>query len=240
MIFCKILLFGCRTKMTEMNDLDDKKHSNARGKLIKLARQEGWFFLIILLKFFYYRMFNVSILASSNVSIRGLKNIFCEGILRIGLENTGFTHRSDRTVLNIKGRLFINKDFSIGKGCRIDIGPEAQVKIGRGGYINSFTKMIISNRLMIGRQCAIAWNCQFLDNDFHTLKVDGRAKASTAGIKIGDHVWIGCNVIILKGVEIPNNSIVAANSVVTGKFYEENVLIAGNPARVIKRNVNWG
>lgn len=55
-------------------------------------------------------------------------------------------------------------------------------------------------------------------------------------IIIGDNVWIGANAIILPEVEIGNNCIVGAGSVVTKSFKENNLIIAGNPAQVIKRS----
>ena len=61
----------------------------------------------------------------------------------------------------------------------------------------------------------------------------------TEGISIGNHVWIGENAYINKRVKIANNSIVASNSCVTKKFEEENVVIAGVPAIIHARNVNW-
>ncbi len=61
----------------------------------------------------------------------------------------------------------------------------------------------------------------------------------TEGISIGNHVWIGENAYINKRVKIANNSIIAANSCVTKKFNEENVVIAGVPATIHSRNVNW-
>lgn len=59
------------------------------------------------------------------------------------------------------------------------------------------------------------------------------------GVYIGNHVWIGENVFIMKKGKISDNSIVGAMSVVTKKFDEEYVVIAGNPARICKRNVMW-
>ena len=50
---------------------------------------------------------------------------------------------------------------------------------------------------------------------------------------LGENVWVGLNAIILKDTVIGNNSVIAAGSVVKGKF-PDNALIQGNPAKVIK------
>jgi len=60
-----------------------------------------------------------------------------------------------------------------------------------------------------------------------------RPKLKTAPVKIGDNVWIGMNAVILKGVTIGENSVVAAGAVVT-KSVEPNAIVAGNPAQVVK------
>ncbi len=61
----------------------------------------------------------------------------------------------------------------------------------------------------------------------------------TEGISIGNHVWIGENCYITKRAKIPNNVVIAANSCVTKQFSEENVVIAGVPAAIHARDVNW-
>ena len=61
-----------------------------------------------------------------------------------------------------------------------------------------------------------------------------RPKLKTVPVKICDNVWIGMNAIILKGVTIGENSVVAAGAVVT-KSVPANVVVAGNPAVVIKK-----
>lgn len=54
-------------------------------------------------------------------------------------------------------------------------------------------------------------------------------------IKIGNNVWLGSNVTILPGVQIPNNAVIGAGSVVTKSFEEDNIVIAGNPAKFIRK-----
>ena len=56
---------------------------------------------------------------------------------------------------------------------------------------------------------------------------------------IGKHVWIGRNASVHKGAVIPDGCVVGANSFVTHKFEEQNTIIAGTPAKVIKRNIRW-
>ena len=91
----------------------------------------------------------------------------------------------------------------------------------------------------MGEDCAISWGCQFLDDDFHELSYEGRAKVDDPKIRIGSHVWIGSRVSVLKGAVIPDGCIVASNSVVGKVFTEKNCLIAGNPAKVIRHDVSW-
>lgn len=59
------------------------------------------------------------------------------------------------------------------------------------------------------------------------------------GVFIGNHVWIGEHCYIMKKAKIADNSIVGSMSVVTKKFDEQNVVIAGNPAKICKRNISW-
>ena len=75
----------------------------------------------------------------------------------------------------------------------------------------------------MGEDCAISWGCQFLDDDFHELSYEGRAKVDDPKIRIGSHVWIGSRVSVLKGAVIPDGCIVASNSVV-GKVFTEKKL----------------
>lgn len=101
--------------------------------------------------------------------------------------------------------------------------------------------------IYIGDNTAIGGNCKILDNDFHPVNEEERVKLlnSLAGgdendlipakeIYIGKNCFIGCNSIILKGTVLGDGCIVGAGAVVNGQF-GDNCVIAGNPAKVIKR-----
>lgn len=115
----------------------------------------------------------------------------------------------------------------------------AKITIGDNVGVSGAT-IYARKSISIGQNTLIGGNVKILDNDFHALEIeerniDNKEKIRTKEIVIGDNCFIGCNSIILKGSVIGNGSVVGAGSVVCGK-YPSNVIIAGNPAKVI-RNV---
>ncbi len=123
--------------------------------------------------------------------------------------------------------------------------PGARIIIGDGVGISGAT--IYARELIeIGDNTAIGGNAKILDNDFHPIEAEDRIRllsdpnggdselVPSRPIHIGNNCFIGCNSIILKGTELGNNCVVGAGAVVAGKF-EDNSVIAGNPARVIRK-----
>lgn len=143
----------------------------------------------------------------------------------------------------------------IGEGLHCKIG--AQVRLHGGHYIledkNSrleigdgatiYSPMCVVNEggaIYIGNDCMIAYGADLRNSDGHSiLDVLSRQRINQArDIRIADHVWIGAQCQILKGVTIGSRSIVAARSVVT-KDVQPGTLVAGVPTRVIRENVDW-
>lgn len=104
-------------------------------------------------------------------------------------------------------------------------------------YIGSNTRIMVYDYLHIGNDCLISWNVSIMDGDAHMLKIGSQINRYQP-IIIHDHVWIGSNVTILKGVEIGEGSVIGSGSVVT-KSIPSHSLAVGNPAKVIKQNIIW-
>jgi acetyltransferase-like isoleucine patch superfamily enzyme len=85
----------------------------------------------------------------------------------------------------------------------------------------------------------IGGNAKILDNDFHPIEAEARIRDDKSmirakEIRIGKNCFIGCNSIILKGTVLGDNCVVGAGAVVSGQF-EDNCVIAGNPAVVVRK-----
>lgn len=121
----------------------------------------------------------------------------------------------------------------------------AEIKIGDHVGISGATIYARKN-ICIGDNTLIGGNAKIIDNDFHPIEVEARNKllcdenggnsnlVPSREIKIGKNCFIGCNSIILKGTVLGDGCVVGAGAVVCGKF-EDNCVIAGNPAKVIKK-----
>ncbi len=135
-------------------------------------------------------------------------------------------------------------------GCSFAIGKKGRTKIGDFTLLNG-ALIMAEEYVEIGSHCLISWSVGIADSDFHPIepalrRIDTEALApfykdaparpeiGTKPVIIADNVWIGMNATILKGVHIGENSVVAAGSLVT-KSVPPNVVVAGNPARVLKQ-----
>ena len=146
-----------------------------------------------------------------------------------------------------KGELSIGENFTLTSGdcinplCRniqacIFISHGGKVQIGNNVGMSS-PCIWVRNSLTIGNNVNIGGNCIIMDNDVHQInyieRKANKGKVKSAPIIIEDDVWLGANVIVLKGVTIGARSIIGAGSVVT-KSIPADCLAVGNPACVIK------
>ncbi|AWH86733.1 acetyltransferase [Flavobacterium album] len=111
----------------------------------------------------------------------------------------------------------------------------SQIIIGNNVAINNGFSMVAMKKIVIEDNVLIGVNCYITDTDSHHLDPLRRNEANppVKEVHIMKNVFLGSNVIVLKGVTIGENSVIGNSSVVT-KDIPPNVIAAGNPARVIK------
>ena len=141
-------------------------------------------------------------------------------------------------------RLRENAVWDAKKGCEISYGSTIEILKNaelESKYftMNSFSTLVSAKKIILGEDVMIARNAFVFDSDFHVIEYDENQAEYSETVSIGDHVWIGANAIILKGVIVGNGSMIAANTVVT-KNVEQGVMV-GNEKKlcVLKENVRW-
>jgi acetyltransferase-like isoleucine patch superfamily enzyme len=126
----------------------------------------------------------------------------------------------------LEHNVFIKHDGPFSEGISIHIGDNTF--IGFGSELN------ITRQINIGNNCMIASGCKFIDHD-HGKELGQNMNIQTgpeAPIVIEDDVWLGVNVVVLKGVKIEKGAIVAAGAIVN-KSIPSNEIWGGIPARKI-------
>ncbi|MFN2464825.1 MAG: acyltransferase [Candidatus Dormibacteria bacterium] len=132
----------------------------------------------------------------------------------------------------------------IGPGCNawaraernvlLTFSPQAEIRIGANVRLNGAGLQAASG-ITIGDNCILG-SCTIVDTDHHSVGVDRRtsgAPPAVAPIRIGNNVWVAGMAAVLKGVTIGDDSVVAFGAVVAADV-PAGVVVAGNPARVVK------
>ena len=122
---------------------------------------------------------------------------------------------------------------------RVEIGvwgrsPGAgSVRIGDAVLMSPGVRLSACDEITIGNGVMLANGVYVTDSDWHTVYDRTVRAAEVTPVHIGDNVWVGDHAVVLKGVTIGANSVVAARAVVT-RDVPANVIVAGNPARVVR------
>lgn len=166
------------------------------------------------------------------------------------LRTRQITHRFNQTLPEqFSEREQLAKELFAEVGCNIEICPPLTVDygdtvfIGDDVFINTNFTLVNSGKISIGHRVMIAPNVSLfsinhaLDPELRKTYINAQGEREVidypAPITIGDDVWIGGHAVVLAGVTIGAGSVVAAGAIVS-KDVPPGVLVAGNPAKVIR------
>lgn len=186
--------------------------------------------------------FFINIVKEANRSVLKERYI-CTGDNNVCIRNKGWISNdsSNKAAIKLGSKVIIDGILEVfyGKG---------HITIGDMSYVGPNSRIWSSVDIRIGSHCLISHNCNIIDSNSHPIDAQLRRldyeniynggkglsdKVSCKPIELGDDVWIGANSCIMKGVTLGDRTIVAAGSVVT-KSFPSDVIVAGNPAKIVK------
>ena len=116
------------------------------------------------------------------------------------------------------------------------------VSTGGGGGLSIFS-WSENSKVIIGEDCMFSFGIKIFCGDGHLFKDKKTGKYINnydgCFVEIGNHCWVGMNAVVCKNTRIPDGCIIGVNSVVTKSVNEENVVLAGNPAKIVRKDIEW-
>jgi acetyltransferase-like isoleucine patch superfamily enzyme len=125
-------------------------------------------------------------------------------------------------------------DEGVALVCSGDARP-SKLAIGARTYVNRNTIVMATEQVVIGADCLIGPNCYITDTDHGTTagELMNKQPLRTRPVVIGNGVWLGANVVVLKGVTIGDGAVIAAGAIVTANIASD-MIAMGVPARSLK------
>ena len=211
---------------------------NALIKYLGISLTAWW-------QFVYYNFFSGKIKGTRLVNFVPHRHVVVElgknaritgsGILFLGEPLVKGSKLETRLKLEDDAVLEVNGICVVQANSFIYVCKDSKLVLGNS-FINEHCQITCGEKMTIGDKCAIGRDTVIRSFDGHKIDIPGYTIAKP--VTIGNHVWIGQGAAIMKGVNIADNSIVAANAVVT-KDVMSMTAVGGNPAKVIKEGINW-
>lgn len=161
------------------------------------------------------------------------------GIVKIGFGEVGiFDRRNSRTIWQAPGHVRFSGKAAIGHGSKISV--VGNLDVGNGLIITAESAIVAHRSVVIGSDVLVSWDVLIMDTDLHDIfDCEDNLINPDHPVRIGNKVWIGCRALILKGVEIADGMVIAANSTVSKSVGQQQAIVGGNPARIIREDVSW-
>ncbi|MCR5038904.1 MAG: hypothetical protein K6A94_06175 [Bacteroidales bacterium] len=160
-------------------------------------------------------------------------------MVKIGFGDVGhYDRKHSRSIWQVSGRVSFGGKASIGHGSKLSI--RGDLTLGADFNMTAESTIVCAKSIRFGNDCLLSWDILVMDTDEHPLYDKEHKRINPdKPIIVGNHVWIGCKCVLLKGAEIPDNTVLAAGTLLTSAFSGEQQVIGGNPPSILKREVRW-
>lgn len=152
----------------------------------------------------------------------------------------GFLARNHRMISkDTESEIHIGSRVILDRAVKLWLSRGARLYIGDNSYLANGSMVLSQREVRIGKGCSISWHVLIMDSSSYAVGYpDDEPQVRAGPVVIGDHVWIGCRAVILKGVSVGDGAVIANNAVVT-RDVPAGAMVAGNPARVVREGVVW-
>ena len=158
-------------------------------------------------------------------------------MIKIGFAGSDSIAERKSSICFEKGLVVFNGKASFSKG--VNIRNSGYLSFGKNFYANKNCTIWSSNSIIFGSDVLLGWNITFRDSDGHMIIVDNKPHDVNGTISVGDHTWICSECHVLKNGAIGSECVLGYGSLLTMKYSENNVLIAGWPAKIVRNKVKW-
>ena len=160
-------------------------------------------------------------------------------MIKIGFGDVGhYDRKRSRSIWQVSGTVAFGGKASIGHGSKLSV--RGNLTLGADFNMTAESTIVCAHQISFGKDCLLSWDILTMDTDEHPIyNQEGIRTNPDKPIIVGNHVWIGCKCMLLKGTEIPNNTVVAAGTLLTSAFSGKNQIVGGNPPAVLKSDVRW-
>lgn len=162
------------------------------------------------------------------------------GMVKLGVSKGSFRLSHEESYLYVgDGQIIFEGYANIAAGFHLTIGQGAVLSLGKNASINSNILIVCRKSIVLGQNFHAGWDCTLMDNDGHLIQEleTGNITNYPRPIVIGDNVWIGARVTILKGLSLASGSIIPLGSIIIKSNIIPYTIYGGTPNHKIKEGV---
>ncbi len=162
------------------------------------------------------------------------------GLIKMGRSKVSI-YDGEGVMIENRGVITFSGRCTMGAGIKISVGKSGKLDFGERFMATAEMKIVCYEHIHFDNNVLVGWECLFMDTDLHQLNVIGEEKPPKIHVPIfiGEHCWLAARCMIMKGTSIPENCVVAANSLLNKDYmaYGAFSMFAGQPAKKVKSGV---